>query len=88
MNTLTHTAGTAPLAEAAGDYRRRTPTLLQTIGGSIWRSLEAVGHRRAARELALLADRWALFDPALASELRAASRAETGQADATLEVPR
>lgn len=74
MNTLTHTTGPAA-------YRRHTPTLLQTIGRSIWRSFEAVGHRRAARELALLANRWEIFDPALAHDLREAGRNETRVAD-------
>jgi len=77
MNALVHTVGRA----STPVYRRQTPTLLQLIGGSIWRALEAVGHRRAARELGQLANRWALFDPALAHSLRDASRSETRLAD-------
>jgi hypothetical protein len=55
-------------------YRRLTPTLLQAIGQSIWRALEAAGQRRAAHELRQLAERWEPFDPALAQQLRDASR--------------
>lgn len=77
MNAIAHTVGRAD----APVYRRQTPTLLQAIGGSIWRALEAVGHRRAARELDQLASRWAVFDPALAHDLREASRSETRLAD-------
>jgi hypothetical protein len=73
MNAVAHAAG--------GAYRRHSPTLLQVIGSSIWRSLEAVGHRRAARELAQVANRWALFDPALAHDLREAARNERQLAD-------
>ena len=49
MNAFAHTVGHADTPV----YRRRTPTLLQVIGRTVWRSLEAVGHRRAARELGL-----------------------------------
>lgn len=78
MNAVAHTVGHADTPV----YRRRTPTLLQAVGRSIWNALEAVGHRRAARELGQLANRWALFDPALADGLREASRSETRLADA------
>jgi len=78
MNALVHTVGRADTPV----YRRLTPTLLQAIGGSIWRALEAVGHRRAARELDQLASRWAVFDPALSQSLRDASCSETRLADA------
>ncbi len=77
MNALAHTVGHADTPS----YRRHTPTLLQAIGRSIWRALEAVGHRRAARELSQLANRWTVFDPALAHNLREASRSETRLAD-------
>jgi hypothetical protein len=55
-------------------YRRLTPTLFQAVGQSIWRALEAAGQRRAAHELRQLAERWEPFDPALARQLRDASR--------------
>jgi hypothetical protein len=58
-------------------YQRQTPTLLQAVGHSIWRALEAAGQRRAARELLDLAQRWEPFDPALARQLREASRYDT-----------
>ena len=77
MNAFAHTVGHADTPV----YRRRTPTLLQVIGRTVWRSLEAVGHRRAARELDQLANRWTVFDPALAHDLREASRSETRLAD-------
>ncbi|HVK32747.1 MAG TPA: hypothetical protein VM845_09600 [Burkholderiaceae bacterium] len=69
MNTLTHAAA----HPAATGYRRQSPTLLQAIGRSIWRALEDVGRRRAARELHLLAERRELFDPELARTLRDAA---------------
>jgi hypothetical protein len=61
-------------APQASPYQRQTPTLLQAVGRSIWRALEAAGQRRAARELLDLAERWESFDPALARQLREASR--------------
>lgn len=76
MNAFAHTAG-----HAGGGYRRHAPTLLQVIGSSIWRSVKAVGHRRAARELAQVANRWALSDPTLAQDLREAARNECRLAD-------
>jgi hypothetical protein len=60
-------------------YKRQTPTLWQVIGQSIWRGLEASGQRRAARELRQLAERWQTIDPALAQQLREASRHDTGR---------
>jgi hypothetical protein len=74
MNTLVQQA---PAQQPASPYRRLTPTLLQTIGQSLWRALETVGRRRAARELQQLAQRWEPFDPALAQQLRDASRHDT-----------
>jgi hypothetical protein len=59
-------------------YKRQTPTLLQVVGQSIWRALEASGQRRAAQELRQLAERLEPFDPALAQQLREASRHNTG----------
>ena len=73
MNTLVRSAP-APVAASTGStYRRITPTLLQTIGATLWSALEAAGERRARRELDLLARRWAPFDPELASQLRQAA---------------
>jgi ribosomal protein L15E len=72
MSTVVH--GAAPLASP---YKRQTPTLLQVVGRSIWRALEAAGQRRAARELHNLAQRWEPFDPALARQLREASLHDT-----------
>ena len=73
MNTLVQPAPMPAPAPAGSTYRRTTPTLLQTIGGALWASLEAVGERRARRELELLARRWAPFDPELAAQLRRAA---------------
>jgi hypothetical protein len=64
----------APLAPS---YKRQTPTLLQAIGHSIWDALAATGQRRAARELRELAQRWESIDPAVARQLREASRHDT-----------
>lgn len=67
----------APSVESP--YKRQTPTLWQVIGQSIWRALEARGQRRAASELRQLAERWQTIDPALAQQLREASRHDTGR---------
>lgn len=58
--------------ETASPYRRLTPSLLQSIGLSIWGALESYGRRRAMRELHELAERWQSTDPALARSLRSA----------------
>ncbi len=58
--------------ETASPYRRLTPSLLQSIGLSIWGSLESFGRRRAMRELHGLAERWQATDPELARHLRSA----------------
>jgi hypothetical protein len=73
MNTLVQSAPAPASAPADSTYRRTTPTLLQTIGAALWATLEAIGERRARRELDLLARRWAPFDPELASQLRQAA---------------
>jgi hypothetical protein len=65
------------VASPASPYQRQTPTLLQAIGQSIWRALEATGQRRAAHELRQLAQRWEPFDPTLAQQFREASRHDT-----------
>jgi hypothetical protein len=58
-------------------YRRQTPTLLQAIGHSIWRALEAAGRRRALPELHRLAQHWESIDPAVAKQFRDATRFDT-----------
>lgn len=77
MSALTHSAVAPRLQEPVSTYRRTTPTLLQSIGRAVWRSLEAVGQRRAARELDRLARYWAPFDADLARDLRTAARFDT-----------
>ena len=67
-----------PAPSADSPYKRQTPTLLQSIGSSVWRALEAAGQRRAAHELRLLAERREPFDPELAHQLREASRHNAG----------
>ena len=67
MSTLS-----TPLNTLASPCKRQTPTLLQAIGQSIWRTLEDAGQRRAAPELRRLAQRWESIDPALAKQLREA----------------
>jgi hypothetical protein len=64
-------------APRASSYKRQTPTLWQAIGHSIWDTLAATGQRRAARELRELAQRWESIDPAVAKQLREASRYDT-----------
>jgi hypothetical protein len=61
----------------ASPYKRRTPTLLQAIGHSIWDALVTTGQRRAARELRELAQRWESIDATVAQQLREASRHDT-----------
>ncbi len=61
----------------ASSYTHQTPTLIQAIGRSIWDALAATGQRRAARELRELAQRWESIDPAVAQQLREASRDDT-----------
>jgi hypothetical protein len=67
----------APSAESP--YKRQTPTLWQVIGQEIWRALESSGQRHAARDLRQLAERWKTIDPALAQQLREASRHDTSR---------
>ncbi len=43
-------------------------------GSAVWQALEAVGRARAQRHLLALADQCEALQPALAKELRAASR--------------
>ncbi len=61
-------------ATPASPYKRQTPTIWQALGQSVWRELEEIGRRRAARELLQLAQRQELYDPAQAQRLRDASR--------------
>jgi hypothetical protein len=49
---------------------------------AVWRALYRYGQRRAARELALLADRQSTGDPARARELRLVAAACRREADA------
>ncbi|MGL6112315.1 MAG: hypothetical protein ACRC2B_19650 [Rubrivivax sp.] len=54
---------------AAAPLRWRMPALAIQV----WRALERFGQRRAAWELDALAGRWALSNPALARQFRAAA---------------
>jgi hypothetical protein len=72
MSVINHS-----LTTASSSYKRQTPTLLQAIGQSIWRALEAAGRRRAAPELQRLAQHWESIDPALAQQFRDARRFDT-----------
>ena len=51
--------------------------LTQHIGRPIWRALEGVGQRRAARDLRQMAQRYEAFDATMARTLREASRFDT-----------
>ena len=70
MNTLTRMRLWAARPAEASPYRRGTPMLLESIGSAIWRALEGVGRRRAARDLLAAAERYASTNPALAMLLR------------------
>lgn len=72
MNALTRMRWFPHRSDQPSPYRRATPTLLQAVGGAIWRSLEGVGHRRAMHALHAAADRYAISNPALARLLRGA----------------
>jgi hypothetical protein len=63
---------TTTLVTPAAPYKRLTPTIWQCIGRAVWRSLEAMGQRRASRELLAMAERAEAHDPALARRLRIA----------------
>jgi hypothetical protein len=67
----------ARAARLGSSYKRQTPTLLQAIGRSIWDAMAASGQRRASRELLEIAQRWESIDPAVAQQLREASRHDT-----------
>ena len=71
MNTLTRMRlWAARPAQPSSPYHRGSPMLLESIGLAIWRTLERVGQRRAARELLAAAKRYATTNPALARQLR------------------
>lgn len=70
MNALTRVRLWAARPAEPSPYRRSTPTLLEAIGSAIWRALEGMGQRRAARELLAAAERCASTNPALAMLLR------------------
>ena len=55
-------------------YVRHSPSVWQALGRALWDTLESVGHRRAQRVLRELASNYALSNPALAAQLREASR--------------
>ena len=65
--------GTTAAEAAPGSFRRTTPTLLAIVGHNVWRALAAQGHRRAAAELRLAAERWQTIDPKVAEQLRRAA---------------
>ena len=48
-------------------------SLLRRVGLAIWHGLEDIGQARAHREMRLMADCWAVSDPEMARQLRAAS---------------
>ena len=45
-----------------------------SAGAAVWSALQAVGHRRAERELFALLQQWDVTRPELAKELRASLR--------------
>ncbi len=70
LNSPAHIASRRGKAKTAG----QAGSLLGRVGTAIWRYLEDVGHARAQRELRLLSARWAVTDPEMAGQIRAASR--------------
>ena len=87
MTTTTHTATvrcTAPSGKASASHAAATTrfsSILATIGRylsaagqSLWRGLEAAGHRRAQRILRLTAVHFDGTDPDAAAGLRDAAR--------------
>ncbi len=74
MSAGSHSLHSGSLSSESSRYQRQTPTLLQSIGQSIWSALEAAGQRRAEPELHRLAQRWQSIDPAVAQQLRDAIR--------------
>jgi hypothetical protein len=72
MNALTRIRWFPCRTAQPSPYRRATPMLLEAVGGAIWRTLEAVGRRRAIHALQAAADRYASSNPALARLLRVA----------------
>jgi hypothetical protein len=66
-------SATTTLVIPAAPYRRQTPTIWRCIGRAVWRTLEGVGQRRAAREMRALARAAEATDPARAEMLRIAS---------------
>lgn len=86
MNTLTRMRSWVTRPAQPSPYRRGTPMLLESIGREIWRTLEGVGQRRAARELRAAAERYALTNPALAMLLRQSSETVSPHAREAAEV--
>jgi hypothetical protein len=56
-----------------GTYRRTTPSLFAVVCHKVWRALAEQGHRRAAAELRIQAQRWQSIDPKVAEQLRRAA---------------
>jgi hypothetical protein len=61
-------------AAAASARPRPATSTWRRAGDAVWRTLQAVGHRRAEQEIALLLKQWDITQPNLARELRAALR--------------
>ena len=62
--------GMAPPTPRLAPLRVVVRERLARWGGAVWRALEAVGQRRAERDLLALAERWQDINPTLARELR------------------
>ena len=62
--------GIAPGLRPAGSLRAVVAQRLARIGRAVWKGLEAIGQRRADRELLALAEHWEPTNPTLARELR------------------
>ena len=62
--------------EAAAASARPAPvaSAWRRAGEAVWSALQAVGHRRAEQEIALLLRQWDVTQPGLARDLRTALR--------------
>jgi hypothetical protein len=74
MNTAVTSLPMSPAAPAGASIGAGLRRQFSRTGAAIWRALEATGRARAHRSLLDLADQCEALQPALAQELRAATR--------------
>jgi hypothetical protein len=74
MNTAVTSLPLAPAGDASASAGAGLRHFFGRVGKGLWKTLEAIGQARAQRQLIDLADRCEALQPALAKELRAATR--------------